>query len=103
MTVEQAAIFLLVAIFAFCVWGLWTKAYRENLLQFFGMVGMVLYCVIRFAQVMERDFADTTDVLGYAAVLLFALGVALKVDRHRREEKRRLLAKRDRGPMSVIG
>lgn len=101
ITMEQLAIFLLVSIGGICFWGVISKHFKDNTLQRVGSLGMIAYCILRLAQLYERGWIDRPDLWLYASILLFAIGVALKVDKHRRQEKRKG-KNGGQGPLTVV-
>lgn len=81
MTYISAGCLFVVA--AICFAGILTKHYRDNWLQFIGLVGLVFWALPRAIEMWGRDHVGGYQFLSHLALLAFALGTAMKVWKHR--------------------
>jgi len=82
---EFIAIALMLGILALCFWGSVSEKYRDNWVQRLGMSVVGLACVVRIGHVVQDEVAKPQSVLLYAGILIFGLGILLKVRKHCRK------------------
>lgn len=69
---------------ALCFAGLFTKAYQDNLCQFFGLWGTACWGLARAWQLVTEGGLTSQQVVAHASIALYAAGTAYKVwKRHR--------------------
>jgi hypothetical protein len=90
MSIEAAPISVvcLAALGGLSLSGLLSKAYRDNWLQHLGLIGILFWSLGRASiigsRVLEGDWhISFYQLLSHVALLLFAVGTAVKVWKHR--------------------
>lgn len=76
----------LAAIAALCVVAVRARGYRPNLLQYAGLVGLAMACVILAGRVLTISRVPPDCALAAFSVLLLAIGTGAKVMRYRRPQ-----------------
>lgn len=69
----------LVYVATVCTLGVFSKAYRDNILQQWGLVLTSLACIFMVPHVLERDVLTPGCAMLLAGLVAFATGTLLKV------------------------
>jgi hypothetical protein len=62
-----------------CVAGVFARVYRDNWLQFTGLIGVSLWCVARIDRLLYVECVDSQNLFLHLGLLCFAAGTAWKV------------------------
>lgn len=73
------AVISLIYIAALCTIGIFCRAYRDNLLQQWGLVASALACIGLISHVIKFDYMTWPCGLMLFGLVLFATGTAVKV------------------------
>lgn len=79
---EVISIGCLAVILSACSAGVFSNAFRDNWLQFFGLTGVILWSVSETVYVVRVWQVDPREMILYAALASFATGTSWKVWRH---------------------
>lgn len=70
------SLFLLVVL---CSAAIFSGKFNENWLQMLGLIGVALWAVARFYQLLDGGWLSTHEVVAHSSMALYALGTAKKV------------------------
>lgn len=62
-----------------CSAAIFSGKFNENWLQMLGLIGVALWAVARFYQLLNGGWLSTHEVVAHSSMALYALGTAKKV------------------------
>ena len=81
---DEIALVGAIAVFVLCGWALISKMFKDNWPQMLGLMLVAVSCLSISWKAANLDRASTRDTLMVLGLLLYGLGTAYKVWKHRK-------------------
>lgn len=85
---DDVAMLCALIVFALCLLGIWSKLFRDNWLQFLGLVLLSIGAAVIFWHAMQTERANVRELLLLVGLVLYGLGTAFKTWRLNRGQRR---------------